>query len=148
MTKIIQTTITIKASPSEVWAILTEFDKYPNWNPFIKSITGQAKVGSILIAKIQPPESKEMTFKPRVHVSDENEELKWKGKLLFKGLFDGEHQFLISDNGDGTVSFEQNEKFTGLLVKILPSSMFKNTESGFKEMNAKLKIEAEKKGQY
>ena len=32
--------IEINAPPSRVWQVLTDFEKYPTWNPFIKKITG------------------------------------------------------------------------------------------------------------
>ncbi|MFM2360786.1 MAG: hypothetical protein RLY16_2779, partial [Bacteroidota bacterium] len=41
MAKEIKTTIEIHASPARVWEVLTNFDEYPNWNPFIKSLKGE-----------------------------------------------------------------------------------------------------------
>jgi Polyketide cyclase / dehydrase and lipid transport len=38
--KEIVTEIEINAAPSRVWQVLTDFEKYPIWNPFIKKITG------------------------------------------------------------------------------------------------------------
>jgi uncharacterized protein YndB with AHSA1/START domain len=40
--KEIITGIEINAPPSHVWQILTDFEKYPTWNPFIKRISGIA----------------------------------------------------------------------------------------------------------
>ena len=40
MAKEIKTEILINAAPEKVWSILTNFEKYPDWNPFIKSING------------------------------------------------------------------------------------------------------------
>lgn len=37
----ISTEILINAIPDKIWAILTDFDKYPSWNPFIKYIKKQ-----------------------------------------------------------------------------------------------------------
>jgi uncharacterized protein YndB with AHSA1/START domain len=42
MEKEIITEIEIDASPSQVWQVLTDFEKYPTWNPFIKKISGIA----------------------------------------------------------------------------------------------------------
>lgn len=143
MTKTIQTSINIKASPKKVWEILMNFKEYPNWNRFITSIVGSDEVGKKIEAHIIPKGSKGMTFKPVILVRKEHQELKWVGNLLFKGLFDGEHQFIIKDNGDGTVLFEQNEKFTGLLVGIFPKSLYVNSKAGFEVMNLALKERAE-----
>ena len=143
MAKEIKTEIIIHASPERVWEILMDFDSYPDWNPFIISIIGRAEVGEKIKAHIVPQGAKGMTFKPVVLVKKENEELKWLGNLLFKGLFDGEHQFVIQDNGDGTVLFQQNETFTGLLVKVFPKSLYTNSMAGFEAMNLALKERAE-----
>lgn len=144
MAKEVKTEILIKAAPEKVWAILTNFENYPNWNPFIKSITGQVKVGNIITARLEPPESKSMTFKPKVLVFDKNKEVRWLGHLIFPGLFDGEHKFKLTANENGTTTFRQSEKFTGILVPLFKKMLDKNTTNGFNLMNQKLKEIAEK----
>lgn len=74
---------------------------------------------------------------------DKNKEFKWLGSLLFKGIFDGEHKFLLTENKDGTTTFKQSENFTGILVPLFAKSLDKNTSVGFNEMNQKLKERAE-----
>lgn len=145
MTLTLKTEINIQGTPEKVWNILTDFSAYTAWNPFIKSVKGQVALGERIEAFIQPPNSKGMTFKPVVLVRNENHELKWLGHLLIKGLFDGEHQFLITDNGDGTVRFQQNEKFTGLLVRMFAKSLKTDTKAGFEAMNLALKQLVEEK---
>lgn len=144
MKKEIKTEITIEASPNRVWEVLTDFEKYPTWNPFIKSIHGPVKVGAKITARIEPPEAKGMTFKPTVLSFETHKEFKWMGHLLFPGLFDGEHRFELIDNGNGTTTFIQAEKFNGILVRFLVKMLDINTQNGFKAMNQKLKAEAEK----
>ena len=39
------TEIDIQASPEKVWQVLTNLEKYPEWNPFIHHAIGSAKVG-------------------------------------------------------------------------------------------------------
>jgi len=142
MAKEIKTEILINATPEKVWSILTSFDNYPNWNPFIKSIKGEVKVGNKIKVSIQPPNSKAMTFKPKVLAFEINMELRWLGHLLFTGLFDGEHKFELIDNGNGTTTFKQSEKFKGIFIGLLN---LENTKNGFEAMNEKLKEMAEQK---
>ena len=143
MAKEIKTEIVIHATPAKVWSILTNFDNYPNWNPFIKSINGEVLVGNKITARIEPPEAKGMTFKPKILCYETNKELKWIGHLLFAGLFDGEHKFELIDNGDGTTTFRQSEKFRGILVPLFKKMLDNNTKKGFEAMNRKLKELAE-----
>ena len=143
MAKEIKTDILIHATPEKVWAILTNFDDYPNWNPFITSIQGDVKIGNKIIARLEPPKAKGMTFKPKVLVFDTNIEFRWIGHLLMPGLFDGEHPFQIIDNGNGTSTFIQSEKFRGILVPLFKKMLDNNTMNGFHEMNKKIKEKAE-----
>jgi hypothetical protein len=142
--KEIKTEILIHATPEKVWAILTNFENYPNWNPFIKSIKGEVKVGNKITARIEPPQGKGMTFKPKVLTFEPQKELSWLGHLLFAGLFDGKHKFELIDNGNGTTTFKQSEKFKGILVPFFKKSLDNKTKKGFEEMNQKLKELAEK----
>lgn len=132
--KEIKTSIQIAASPETVWSVLTNFSEYENWNPFIKSVEGEFVVGGKV--KIN---AGGMKFKPEVLVYKSNEEIRWKGKFLFKGIFDGEHSFVIIDNGDGTSTFKQEEIFNGILVGLFKNKLETETKPGFEEMNRKLK---------
>lgn len=64
MGKEIQTEILINTLSEKIWSILTKFENYPAWNPFIKSIEGEVKVGNKINVRIEPPQSKAMTFRP------------------------------------------------------------------------------------
>jgi hypothetical protein len=143
MAREIKTEILIHASTQSVWSILTNFDDYPNWNPFIKSLEGNIEVGQKFKAHIQPPGSKGMTFKPRVLVFDQNKTFSWLGHLFIKGLFDGEHIFELVDQGDGRTLLIQKEIFTGILVPVFDRMMRENTINGFEAMNEKVKELAE-----
>jgi hypothetical protein len=143
MLKEIKTELLINASPEKVWAILTNFDDYPKWNPFIISIKGEVKVGNKVTARLEPPGAKGMTFKPKVLAFKINSELRWIGRLLLPGIFDGEHKFELIDNGNGTTTFKQSEKFTGILVPLFKKQLDENTFNGFNLMNKKLKELAE-----
>lgn len=142
--KQVRTEIVISASPSTVWQILTDFAKYPQWNPFIKSITGEVQQGSKITARIEPPGASGMTFKPRLLAVRKNEELRWLGHLFVSGLFDGEHIFELYENTDGSTTFVQRENFTGILVPLFSRMLDVNTLRGFEMMNTALKARAER----
>jgi len=141
--KEISTHIEIKASAEIIWNVLIDFDHYPEWNPFIKSISGEQKTGSRLTVFLQPPGEKGMTFKPIVLENKTHQEFRWSGKLWGGFFFNGEHYFLLQDMGNGTTNFIHGEKFTGILVGML-GGMLKNTKNGFAAMNEALKDKCEK----
>jgi hypothetical protein len=139
MAKEIKTQIVINASPAKVWAVFSNFEEYSKWNPFIKSLKGNLKVGSKIIVRLEPPEAKGMTFMPKILAFDFQKEFRWLGHLLIPGLFDGEHRFELIDNHDGTTTFIQSEKFKGMLVPLFKRMLDINTVNGFNLMNQKLK---------
>jgi hypothetical protein len=145
MAKEIKTEVLINATSDKVWTVFTNFDNYPQWNPFIKSIIGQVLVGKVIIVQLEPPGAKGMTFKPKVLTFEPNKELRWLGHLLFPGLFDGEHKFELIVNGDGTTTFRQSERFKGILVPLFKKMLDENTLNGFDLMNQKLKELVEQK---
>ena len=48
----IETEITIRGTPEQVWSVLTDFRTYPDWNPFIREASGQVKTGARLTVRI------------------------------------------------------------------------------------------------
>jgi hypothetical protein len=141
--KELRTEIEIQASAERVWQLLTDFGSFPEWNPFIRWANGEAKPGARLEVHIQPSGTSGMTFKPIVVKAEPNHELRWLGRLLMAGLFDGEHIFTIETLGVDRVRFTQREVFIGLLVPLFARSLDSNTRRGFEVMNQALKARAE-----
>ncbi|HEX9618086.1 MAG TPA: SRPBCC domain-containing protein [Anaerolineales bacterium] len=141
--KVLQTKIEIEASPERVWQILTDFHSFPEWNPFIRRVVGEAQEGAILEVYIEPSGSRGMTFRPTVLKAEPGRELRWLGRLYMPGLFDGEHVFTIEPVNEKRVRFTQREVFSGLLVPALAARLEEGTWRGFREMNKALKDRAE-----
>ena len=139
----LRTEIEIDASPARVWDVLTDFAAYPDWNPFIPRLAGEAAVGSRRAARLQPPGGRGMTLRPTVLAAAPGRELRWVGHLGVPGLFDGEHGFRIEPLGPDRVRFIQEERFTGLLAPLVLRFIEEGTRRGFEAMNRALKRRAE-----
>jgi hypothetical protein len=138
----IETVIDIDAPSARVWAILTDFDRMPSWNPFIRAISGNLAPGARLSVVIAPPGKSGMRFAPTVVSVVPERELRWLGRLYIPGVFDGEHYFLLESVGRDRTRLRHGEDFSGLLVGFV-SGALAATEEGFKAMNSALKREAE-----
>jgi hypothetical protein len=139
----LHTEIEIDAPAERVWGVLTDFASYPQWNPFIRSISGEPNIGGRLEVRLEPPESRGITLRPKVLSAEPNYQLRWLGHLLVPGLFDGEHSLTIEALEENRVRFVQSEAFRGLLVPLFARSLNNNTRRGFEEMNRALKERAE-----
>jgi len=140
--RLIHTNVEIGAPAARVWDVLTDFVRFPEWNPFITRIEGKGEPGARLRIEIKPPGRSAMTFSPAVLAVRPAKELRWRGRLLLPGIFDGEHAFELEERGS-TCVFRQSERFTGLLVPLLGGAL-EATERGFQAMNVALKRRAER----
>ncbi len=138
----IKTEIEIGVPPDRVWQILLDFPAYPQWNPFIRSIAGVARFGECLTVSIQPQGGRAMTFRPTLLAVTPNQELRWLGRFLLPGIFDGEHCFQIVPVAADRVRFIQSERFSGLLVALAISQLERGTKAGFVAMNQALQARA------
>jgi hypothetical protein len=142
MKREISHTIEIEASPAEVWAILTDSASFRAWNPFIHSLDGELRTGAKLSVTVQPPGHRSSTFHPTVLAAVPARELRWIGRVLIPGIFDGEHGFLLEPTATGHTRLTQMEHFSGILVRPF-SRTIDSTEIGFQQMNEALKARAE-----
>jgi len=134
----LRTEIEIDAPVERVWAVLIDFERFPDWNPFIRRIHGNAQVGSRLDVLLGASGTRPMRFRPTVKAVVPNRELRWLGRLGLPRLFDGEHIFQIEPLGPIRSRFVQRERFRGLLVPLLARSLSRDARRGFEEINRAL----------
>ena len=140
----IHTEIEIDAPPERVWAVLTDLGAYKEWNPFITSARGEARVGERLEIFVEIPGAGGRAFRTKVLKADEARELRWLGTLPLPGLFNGEHIFRLEPLASGRTRFVHAEQFTGLLIPFI-GGQIKKSERGYELMNRALKERAEQK---
>lgn len=136
--------ITINAPVNTVWAVLTDLDRYHEWNPFVIEAAGSVDEGSKLSVRIQPVDGRASGFSPTVTAAVPGQVFEWLGRTLLPGVFDGRHRFDLepTDDGAGT-RFRQSERFNGLLVPFLRKMLDNGALGGFVLMNQQLKARAE-----
>ena len=139
----IKTQININCPPEETWKTLTDFKKYPEWNPMIKSIEGKLIRRNRLKVRLEIEGMSKMTIKPRVATFHSGKSFSWLGHLLIIGLFDGHHIFEINQNQDDSTDFIHREQFSGVMVPLMRKSLETKVAKGFEEMNQALKKECE-----
>jgi len=141
--KKIMTEIIIDKDVSTVWKVLTDFESYPNWNPFVRSIKGEKSVGKKVFVTCKTASGKKVSFKPIVLKFETEKEFRWKGKLGIKGIFDGQYYFKLEELSKHQTKFIHGEDMSGILVSLLGDKLDKMNLS-FESMNQALKKECEK----
>lgn len=143
--KEVKSEIIIEAAPAEIWKNLTKFEKYPEWNPFIKSVKGNPYEGKKLEVVIQLPKTAPTKFTPKLLCYKENKELRWMSAMFLPGLFDGEHIFLLEEIDTNLTKFIQMRHFRGLLAPFMWRRVRKSSLIGFEAMNNAIKKLSEPK---
>lgn len=137
----IRTEIVVQAPPERVFAVLTDFEKYPEWNPYHIRVAGKPEIGAELEVRVHRPDGKTVDV-PAVHVLRlvADRELTWGGGM--KGVFYGEHVFLLEPVAADRTRLVHNEDFMGLFIGFadLPPAVL--TE-GYNRMNRALKAYVE-----
>src|SRR5262245_4358182 len=138
----IATEVGIERPAAAVWAVLTDIERWPEWNPFAKA-RGRLAVGETLQVELRPPGKAPMTFRPTIVKLDPGVELRWLGHLGPPGVFDGEHGFRIAPEGEQRCRLQHFETFRGILAAPVLWLVGDATRRGFEAMNLALKARAE-----
>ena len=139
----IHTEIEINAPCAVVWKVLTDFPDYGSWNPFIRRIEGELIVGKHLRVFARLPCGLPMALRPKVLDFKVERKIRWLGNLLFPGLLDGEHLFMLESFGEARIRFVQREAYSGMLLPIMWPWLRGQSLEAFGRMNRALKAAAE-----
>lgn len=135
--------IMINASADEVWKVLTDFESYPDWNPYVRFIEGDAdgelEIGDTITIEITQANFDSLRLQPTIARFKERRTLGWHGTLLFPGLHETDHYFEIQPQPDGRSRLHHAEEFRGWLVGLMDSEEQKApTRNAFRAMNEAL----------
>ena len=89
----VHTTIDINATPEAVWAEVTNFSAYNDWNPMLQNVDLQLEVGSPVKFEVLMGKTKRMKLTAKVTQVDAPNELDWTGGSIF--AVSGKHYFKV-----------------------------------------------------
>jgi hypothetical protein len=133
--------VEIDAPPARVYAVLTDFARYHEWNPYLTSVRGQLAAGNRLQLELSLPEGKTYELAPEVTQVIENTELRWRSRVWLPGLLLAEHFFQLRPHA-GKTRVMQGQDFSGFLLRFSGNSLTLAAR-GAVYMNQALKKRAE-----
>ena len=136
----------IKAPPERVWAEMTDFASFPDWNPFVRKAQGRLEPGEQLKIQLRLDHGLPMTFRPRVTVVEPGRELRWLATLGRPGVFDVDRAFQIEPRDRG-VLFVMSEECTGWLTPVMfATNLEAQLYRGYDAFNEALRRRVEQTG--
>ncbi len=141
----LRTAVDIAASRAETWGVLTDFGRYGEWNPLLRSVEGELVRGARIRFGVKLPCIPVIHLWATVEDVEPERRFDWSGMFLSSALFKGTHQFILRSDVNGGTRFDQHEHYSGwcsfLIVPFLPM-----LHRGFTEMNRSLKAHIELRG--
>lgn len=113
----LETETRLDATPAEVWQVLSDFARYPEWNPLLLQARGEVKPGARVAMKVTAPDGsgKQYGFKATLVRVEPGVALEWTGGV--PGVLKGHHYLRLSPDGTGT-RLVHGEDFSGLLTLV------------------------------
>ncbi len=129
--------ILINASPKKVWAVLTDINRWANWQTDITKpkLAGPLKPGTTFDWKTGGA-----GIHSTLHTVEPNKAFGWTGKTF--GMF-AIHNWTLTETTNGTL-VSVDETMQGLLASLLKKSFNKNLATGMQRWLELLKSESEK----
>ncbi|HEX8654264.1 MAG TPA: SRPBCC domain-containing protein [Allosphingosinicella sp.] len=120
-----------------VWAVLTDFARYPEWNPLVLEAEGPLATGAHLRLLISRPDGsgKRDNLSARIVELEAPARLAWRGSIPL--LFTGRHWFALDDAPGGT-RLRHGEEMSGLIPLIGGARMAVSYRPGYERFNAAL----------
>jgi hypothetical protein len=130
--------IDVAAPPDVVWEVLTDFDRWQEWNPEVKSMSfdGPLAPGAMFRWKAGPG-----TIVSTVEEIDRPRYIRWRGRTLSIAAM---HEWRF-EGRDGGTHVETDESFSGMLARLLRGSLQKQLDRSLEEGLEHLKREAERR---
>jgi hypothetical protein len=132
-------TISIRATPGKIWALLTDAAGYGRWNNTVESVAGKIAKGERVT--VRPKINSTRTFPVKVGEFDPPRRMVWTGGMPL-GLFKGERTFTLKPSSNGDVEFAMHEEYSGLMAPLIGRSI-PNLQPAFDEFASDLKRAAE-----
>lgn len=139
----IRTNLTIAAPPERVWAVLTDFAAYPQWNTIISRVRADVHEGAAIRFRMKIEGTPELGFTARIIRCAPGRELAWRGGApLLPSVAWGEHYFRLAPAGEGT-ELAHGEDFGGLLGFAVRGPVHRQITRTYDAFNRALKTRAE-----
>jgi hypothetical protein len=133
--------VVVTAPRELVWRLLTDFDGYETWNPYITSASGEARQGERITLRLEPQHDGPQTVECDVINVKELRKLYWRCRDYVPGLLDREHTFRLLPLGDDRVKLVYDGRWEGIFV---PFADLDDRKGGYRGMAHALKLRAER----
>lgn len=134
LTRTVHTELLLDATPEAVWAAVTDFSGYAEWNPVLTHAEGDTRVGSTVHLRLRFGLT--VPLRCEVDTCEPGRRLRWFGGVA--GMMRGYHYFDLQEAADGGTRLLHGESFSGILVPFVWPFITSKIDAAYADMNAAL----------
>ena len=135
--------VEIDAPAERVWEVLTDFRRYPEWNPFMPRVAGEAARRAELDVLVTPEGRRALRLRPRIVTFRPPREMRWRWLARLPGVFVGEQRFVVERLDAGRSRLIHEKRFRGLAVPFVRRVLDGPVKRSFEATGVALKAFAE-----
>ena len=133
----------IDASPERVYDVLTDLERYSEWNPWIIAVRGDGRVGGPPVEAEVKLGNKTMTVGHRILVAAPPQVFQWCDVGWFTHFVYGQRTRYVRARPDGGVDYHVELLLAGSLVWLVRVLYERHLRAGMDAETAALKARAE-----
>lgn len=122
---------TLAASPEEVFAVIDDLDRYPEWNPFTPKVITTKRIGAPVELHVNMPGKGSMVMKERMTRYEPGRRIAWGVSWGFGVALDCDRVQEVFPLPGGGTRYHCYETFRGLLAPLVVLLYGSATERGF-----------------
>lgn len=139
---VIEQEFDIEAPGEVVWAVLTDFENYAQWNPFVVQAACDLRPGGAIDMKVKllGPAQRQVEY---IHAVEPGKGFSYNMKPLPLGGLSSFRSHTIIDLGEGRSHYSSHFHLQGWIMPVVRGLMRGALERGFSSMSDALKVRAE-----
>ena len=132
----IDTEFTVKADPTEVWNVITQTEKYGDWNSFVSQCESSLIIGEAIKMRVHLLPFA-ITQTETIFENEPGTVLSYGVNLPFN-LLNSKRKHTVEGLENGMVRYRSNFYIKGLIAPLIKILLVKNLSEGFSNMTNEL----------
>lgn len=139
----IEASAEVDAPIEKVWAILTDFEAYPQWNPFTLSVDTRFEPGRPVIMEVALMPPKTMRQVEFINLIEAPRRIAWGYVMGHASILQANRYQVLEPLADGRCRYRTVDYFSGAMVPLMMATMGSKVRAGFEGVARALKDRAE-----
>ncbi|MGH0035262.1 MAG: SRPBCC domain-containing protein [Myxococcota bacterium] len=136
--------IEIDAAAEDVWSILTDFERYPEWNPFTVEVRTTLQVGEAVTMNVHLPGRRPTVRVEWVNRVEAGRVFAWGMHMLHPICLTANRYQWVEPLGDQRCRYRTEDVMSGWLAPVVVAFYGRSMRTGFESVANALKARAEK----